>query len=105
MSDDELNLLSLLLQRHGARAVIAALSLACGRQANEAAEDGDFHAEQRWKSYAERLRDDPQQMITITKYARRHWAVYAGADLVCVTVYKKGAEAVKQRLEQHPSTE
>ena len=29
----------------------------------------------------------------------RHWALYDGEELVTVTVYKRGAESVKQRLE------
>ena len=29
----------------------------------------------------------------------RHWALYDGDELVTVTVYKRGAESVKQRLE------
>jgi hypothetical protein len=30
----------------------------------------------------------------------RFWALYDGGELVCVTVYKKGANAVKERLEK-----
>lgn len=34
----------------------------------------------------------------------RHWALYDGDELVCVTVYKRGARAVQQRLAaQRPS--
>jgi hypothetical protein len=29
----------------------------------------------------------------------RYWAVYDGEELVCVTVYKKGARVVRDRLE------
>ena len=29
----------------------------------------------------------------------RFWALYEGGELVCVTVYKKGAKAVQERLE------
>lgn len=39
-------------------------------------------------------------MITIQRYRKtRFWAVYDAGELVCVTVYKKGANAVKARLE------
>lgn len=39
-------------------------------------------------------------MITVTRYRQtRFWAVYDAGELVCVTVYKKGANAVKGRLE------
>jgi hypothetical protein len=40
-------------------------------------------------------------MITITRYGRRHWAVYQQGDLLCVTLYKRGAIAVKAALESH----
>jgi hypothetical protein len=38
--------------------------------------------------------------MTIQRYKRtRFWAVYdAGSTLICVCVYRKGAEAVVQRL-------
>ena len=40
-------------------------------------------------------------MITIERYRQtRFWAVYDAGELVCVTVYKKGANAVKHRLER-----
>ena len=35
---------------------------------------------------------------TIAKYGNRHWAVYQGDRLICVTVYKRGALEVAQRL-------
>jgi hypothetical protein len=38
--------------------------------------------------------------LNIAKWDHRHWAVYDGPELVCVTVYKKGALEVKRRLEQ-----
>ena len=39
-------------------------------------------------------------MITVERYRKtRFWAVYDAGELVCVTVYKKGANAVKARLE------
>ena len=39
------------------------------------------------------------QQLKVEKWDRRHWAVYDGPALVCVTVYKKGAVEVKRRLE------
>ena len=40
-------------------------------------------------------------MITVERYRKtRFWAVYDAGELVCVTVYKKGANAVKARLEE-----
>jgi hypothetical protein len=39
-------------------------------------------------------------MITIERYrGKRFWAVYEDGALLCLTVYKKGAQAVKERLE------
>ena len=39
-------------------------------------------------------------MITVERYREtRFWAVYDADELVCVTVYKKGAIAVKGRLD------
>ncbi len=37
--------------------------------------------------------------ITIVKYGR-HWAVYDGDELICVCVYKRGAQEVQRRLSQ-----
>lgn len=37
--------------------------------------------------------------VKIAKWDHRHWAVYDGSELVCLTVYKKGAVEVKRRLE------
>ena len=39
------------------------------------------------------------QQLKVEKWDRRNWAVYDGPELVCVTVYKKGAVEVKRRLE------
>lgn len=36
-------------------------------------------------------------MLEIQRY-NRYWAIYDNRDLVCVTVYKKGAEEVVKRL-------
>jgi hypothetical protein len=39
-------------------------------------------------------------MISIERYRKtRFWAVYDSEELVCVTAYKKGAVALKKRLE------
>ena len=37
-------------------------------------------------------------MITIAKYGNRFWAVYRNDELICVTVYKRGAVAVRDAL-------
>jgi len=38
-------------------------------------------------------------VFTIERYKLTHfWALYEGGELVCVTVYKKGAVAVRDRL-------
>jgi len=37
--------------------------------------------------------------LFIQPYGNRYYALYDGEDLVCVTVYKKGALEVKRRLE------
>ncbi len=36
----------------------------------------------------------------IQHYGNRYFALYDGEELVCVTVYKKGAMEVKRRLER-----
>ena len=38
-------------------------------------------------------------MITITRYGRRNWAVWLNGSLLAVTVYKKGACAVRNALD------
>ena len=39
-------------------------------------------------------------MIIVERYHKtRFWAVYEHGELLCVTVYKKGAKAVKHRIE------
>jgi hypothetical protein len=43
--------------------------------------------------------------MSIRKYGGRHWAVYAGATLVCVCLYKKGAEEVVRRLQAREQAE
>jgi len=43
--------------------------------------------------------DEKTKVLIIERYGDRYFAVYDGEDLVCVTVYKKGALEVKRRLE------
>ena len=43
--------------------------------------------------------------FTIEKWDDRHWALFDGDELICLTVYKKGALEVKRRLEQRRSQE
>lgn len=38
--------------------------------------------------------------MKIEKYGNRYFALYDGGELVCVTVYKKGAHEVKRRIEE-----
>lgn len=39
--------------------------------------------------------------LAIERYGRtRFWGVYEAGELLCVTVYKKGAQAVKNRIER-----
>ena len=39
--------------------------------------------------------------LTVARYRRtRFWGLYEAGVLLCVTVYKKGAEAVKTRIER-----
>ena len=47
--------------------------------------------------------------ITITRYCARygrqtrHWAVWLGHELLAVTVYRKGAEAICRELDRRAS--
>ena len=43
--------------------------------------------------------NDKVRTLLIQPYGTRYFALYDGEDLVCVTVYKKGAMEVKRRLE------
>ena len=43
--------------------------------------------------------DERTKTLVIQPYGDRYFALYDGEDLVCVTVYKKGALEVKRRLE------
>ena len=48
------------------------------------------------------FRNDPDEEakgLIIEHFGERYFALYDGEDLVCVTVYKKGALEVKRRLE------
>ncbi|XMB66254.1 hypothetical protein RI065_08105 [Mycoplasmatota bacterium zrk1] len=36
--------------------------------------------------------------LRIEKYKDTYWAVYDGEELVCVTVYKKGAVGVVEKI-------
>jgi hypothetical protein len=48
------------------------------------------------------LNEKPEEKgktLIIQPYGDRYYALYEGEDLVCVTVYKKGAMEVKRRLE------
>jgi hypothetical protein len=38
--------------------------------------------------------------LRFERYGQRFWAVYDGAELICVTVYKRGAVAVIGRIEK-----
>jgi hypothetical protein len=53
MSNDEINLLTMLLRRHGIRAVTAAIALVCTQQARGQSEAGNPRAEEHWKRYAD----------------------------------------------------
>jgi hypothetical protein len=46
---------------------------------------------------------EPDHQLEVTKWDHRHWAVYDGSELVCVTVYKRGALEVMRRLEHATS--
>ena len=43
--------------------------------------------------------DQREKILAIRPYGDRYYALYEGEDLICVTVYKKGAMEVKRRLE------
>lgn len=46
------------------------------------------------------LSDIGKMDVTVEKYSDRSFAVYVSGDLLCVTMYKKGAMAVKSLLER-----
>ena len=41
-----------------------------------------------------------EQRLSIEKWDSRFWAVYEGEELVAVTVYRKGAARIKERIEE-----
>lgn len=41
--------------------------------------------------------EEVEKTMSIQKYGR-FWAVYAGSELICIAVYKKGAQEVVRRL-------
>jgi len=41
---------------------------------------------------------DAGAQFSIRKWKEDYWAVYDGEELVCVTVYRKGAREVVRRL-------
>lgn len=43
-----------------------------------------------------------KEIILVTKYASRHWAVWMDQELVAVMVYKKGAVRVADLLRNFP---
>lgn len=44
--------------------------------------------------------------MSISKYKRRFWALYdTDGSLICVLVYRKGAEEVKRRLTQQATSQ
>ena len=49
--------------------------------------------------------DETGKTLIIQPYGNRYFALYDGEDLVCVTVYKKGALEVKRRLEMVSDSE
>ncbi len=49
--------------------------------------------------------DGKDKTLSIQHYGDRYFALYDGEDLVCVTVYKKGASEVKRRLEMASNLE
>ena len=47
-------------------------------------------------------RRQKERSIQVTKYkSTRYWAVWVNEDLLAVTVYKKGALAIKQEISPH----
>jgi hypothetical protein len=51
----------------------------------------------RWSSTARSRVADLESGIRIERY-RRFWAVFENGELLCVTVYRKGATAVAERI-------
>ena len=44
---------------------------------------------------------DLAAQTVVERYGTRHWAIYLNAELLAVTVYKKGALAVQAALIRH----
>lgn len=38
------------------------------------------------------------ELVTVARYGARNWAVYVGEELLCVTVYRKGARSVQNAI-------
>jgi len=38
--------------------------------------------------------------VRVARYGSRNWAVYIGEELLCVTLYKRGAASVARKLEE-----
>ena len=43
---------------------------------------------------------EPPIKVSIQRYGRRHWALIADGELLAVTLFRKGAVTVKQKLEE-----
>ena len=50
-------------------------------------------------SIALKHKETPTMTAAVRRYGTRYWAVYYNGQLLAVTVYKKGALAVKNALE------
>ena len=58
--------------------------------------------DQNWWRFSERRVKEYEKLgnFTIEPWGEKFFALYDGNDLVCVTVYKKGAVEVMKRLSQ-----
>ena len=66
--------------------------------------EGNLAARSAVRSLTNQSQDERRTMeeslhLKIEKWDHRHWAVYDGPELICLTVYKKGALEVKRRLQ------
>jgi hypothetical protein len=57
-----------------------------------------MEAEPRLGETAGDCREGGRTRFTVSRYGARYWAVYEEGELLCVTLYKKGAVAVAKRL-------
>lgn len=64
----------------------------------------DLSNEPEMPSNEEKVTPSGKLNIEIRKYSTRTWGVYANGRLLCVTVYRKGAMAVKEIIDQMSST-